>query len=660
MLRRGQALSTSNLLLTFGLAMLLPAVAVVWLGWRLVDQDGGLERQRVQEVADAAATGVTAAMERQLGAIERALGRADATHEDLVSSGGVSVRVDGRGNVAMVAGPPLLFVPDQPAATDEPPARVWVEGERMEFVAGNHGGAAVVYQALAASTDRATRAGALIRLARVFRRSGRADDALGVYATLAGTSDARILGDPADLMARWARVELLDGLGRSADARREAEALDADLHAARWPLARATALAYLDALRPWRSDAAESARAERVRLGDAVAAVWSTWRARPSFQPFADGRRPVRVGEHEVLVVWREVGSDLFVYAAPPASLARLSGPGSAHVAVALVDVGGHTVAGDTPSTPGLPVVIRPSSDTGLPWTVRIAITDMPTEIAAAGAFRRRTMAAGLLLIALLLPATGLVVARAVTKELALARQQTTFVSAVSHEFRSPLTTLTHLTSLLRSDFQPTDERRRQYYDMLASETDRLRRFVDTLLDVGRIQAGGSRYRLAPIDPRAVVERVVDEFRRYEASGSREISLIVPGPVPFVSADAEALGRALWNLLENAAKYSPQSRPVVVRLEPDGDRVVIRVIDQGVGIPEDERPLVFDHFYRGAAATNSAVTGTGIGLALVRHIVKAHGGVITLDSAVGTGSTFSIVLPAIDATAPAFAARHAS
>lgn len=660
MLRRAQALSTSNLLLTFGLAMLLPAVAVVWLGWRLVEQDGGLERQRVQEVADAAATGLAAAMERQLGAVERTLGSADTTHEGLLSSGGVTVRVDARGHVAMVAGPPLLFVPDQPAAPDEPPARVWVDGERMEFVAGDPGGAAVVYQALAASTDRATRAGALIRLARVFRRSGRADDALGVYATLGGTSGARILGDPADLMARWARVELLDGLGRSADARREAEALDADLHAARWPLARTTALAYLDALRPWRSDSGESAREERVRLSDAVAAVWSTWRAGPSVQPFSDGRRSVRVGEHEVLVVWREVGSDLFVHAAPPASLASLSGPTNPHVAVALLDARGQLVAGDIPSAPGLPVVVRPSSDTGLPWSLRIAITDTPPDIAAAGAFRRRTMAAGLLLMALLLPAAGLVVARAVARELDLARQQTTFVAAVSHEFRSPLTTLTHLTSLLRSDFQPTDERRRQYYDMLAGETDRLRRFVDTLLDVGRIQAGGSRYRLAPLDPRAVVEHVVEEFRRHQAGGSREISLIVPGPVPFVSADAEALGRALWNLLENAVKYSSPSNPVVVRLEPDGDRVVIRVIDHGVGIPEHERPFVFDDFYRGAAATNSAVKGTGIGLALVRHIVVAHGGFIALDSAVGVGSTFSIVLPAIDATAPALEARHAS
>src|SRR5207249_5095385 len=127
---------------------------------------------------------------------------------------------------------------------------------------------------------------------------------------------------------------------------------------------------------------------------------------------------------------------------------------------------------------------------------------------------------------------TGYLVSRAVHKEMALARQQAAFVSAVSHEFRSPLTSLTHLTSLLRSDFEPTNERRRQYYDMLAHETDRLRRFVETLLDFGRIQAGAVRYRLTPVDPAPLVSGVVDEFRRHAACGPHPVSFTAAAALP--------------------------------------------------------------------------------------------------------------------------------
>jgi len=130
-------------------------------------------------------------------------------------------------------------------------------------------------------------------------------------------------------------------------------------------------------------------------------------------------------------------------------------------------------------------------------------------------------------------------------------------VSAVSHEFRSPLTSLTHLTALLRSDFQPTDERRRQYYDVRARATDRLHRFVETLLDFGRMQAGATRYRLVPLDLSPCVSAVVEEFRNDRAAGAHSVSYASRDQIPTVDADPEALSRAIWNLLENAAKYSP-------------------------------------------------------------------------------------------------------
>ena len=130
--------------------------------------------------------------------------------------------------------------------------------------------------------------------------------------------------------------------------------------------------------------------------------------------------------------------------------------------------------------------------------------------------------------------------------------------------------------------------------------------------------------------------------------------------MPPVSADAEALGRALWNLLENAAKYSPEGSPIVVRLEEAAGHVAIRVSDQGAGIPAAEQPRIFDQFFRGAAAQQSAVRGTGVGLAVVRHIVASHAGDVRLDSAVGVGSTFSILLPALSLESAGGATRRVS
>jgi signal transduction histidine kinase len=138
---------------------------------------------------------------------------------------------------------------------------------------------------------------------------------------------------------------------------------------------------------------------------------------------------------------------------------------------------------------------------------------------------------------------------------------------------------------------------------------------------------------------------VVEDFTRHHASGTHQVSLTTEPGARQISADAEALGRALWNLLENAAKYSPDGSPIGVAVEEEDGRIAIRVSDRGAGIPSDEQPFIFEQFYRGAAASQSAIKGTGVGLAVVRHIVQGHAGEIRIDSVVGRGSTFSIVLP---------------
>jgi len=654
---------TPRLLGLFLAAMLLPAGALGWLGWRLIEQDRQLERQRVQDFVESTANSVTAAVERELGAIERGLG---ARTGQAGSAGGldtaVTVRLTSTSHPTVLAGAPLVYEPAVAAAASDPPESTWAQAERFEFAERDPPGAVRAYRALARSPDPAVRAGALIRLARVLRRSGRPDDALDTHAALAAMKGVTILGDPADLMARWARVDLLAALDRRDALASEARSLDSDLRTGRWRLDRTAALTYADLLRPWRSEAEDAALSARIELSDAIAEFWTDWQAPPASERPGNGRRSVGTGSSAVLVVWRGGADELLLFAALPAHLSQAWQQlwVTPNVAVALVDRDGQPIAGVTPPMSGVPVVTRPAAETRLPWTLRIAATSTPADIGATGASRRRLIVAALVVLAFLIPATGYLVVRAVHKELALARQQAAFVSAVSHEFRSPLTSLAHLTSLLRSDFQPSEERRRQYYDMLASETDRLRRFVETLLDVGRMRAGTMRYRLEPVDPGPLVSGVVDEFRRHTACGAHPVRFAEPASVRRVSADAEAIGRAVWNLLENAAKYSCDGSPITVRLEEGQGIVAIRVSDQGAGIPATEEPFVFDQFFRGATATQSAVKGTGVGLAVVRHIVVAHGGDVRLDSEVGVGSTFSILLPAAPHELPGTPERRVS
>jgi signal transduction histidine kinase len=248
--------------------------------------------------------------------------------------------------------------------------------------------------------------------------------------------------------------------------------------------------------------------------------------------------------------------------------------------------------------------------------------------------------------VALLISVGGSLVARALARELAVARLQSDFVAAVSHEFRSPLTAMKHLVEMLDQGAVQNDERRREYYRVLGGETERLHQMVETLLNFGRMEAGKAEYRFESLEVGALVEQVAAAFG--DGVNVRErLTMSVAGPPVRVSADREALSRALWNLLDNAVKYSPPAAPLEVAVDAGAGAVSIRVRDHGPGIPAEERKQIFGKFFRGAMAKTTGVKGTGLGLATVQHIVRAHRGKVVVDSTPGEGSTFTIVLPAL-------------
>ena len=239
-------------------------------------------------------------------------------------------------------------------------------------------------------------------------------------------------------------------------------------------------------------------------------------------------------------------------------------------------------------------------------------------------------------------------IARAIRREAEAARVQSEFVSTVSHEFRSPLTSLRQLSEILALGRVPNEARRQVYYETLVRETARLQRLVEALLNFGRMEAGARQYRFEEIDTAALVRRVAAEFEEQLAGSGRRIELQGEDGECRIEADPEAMSVALRNLVDNALKYSPNQPAVWVEWCRENGRVAIRVRDRGAGIPAAERKAVFRKFVRGSAALAGNVKGSGVGLAMVQHIVTAHGGEIGVESETGKGSTFTILLRTVE------------
>jgi signal transduction histidine kinase len=233
---------------------------------------------------------------------------------------------------------------------------------------------------------------------------------------------------------------------------------------------------------------------------------------------------------------------------------------------------------------------------------------------------------------------------RTLKGELAVAQMKSDFVSTVSHEFRSPLAGINQLGEMLRDGRVEGEARRHEYYEMIVTETQRLRRLVENILDFSRMEDGRKQYRFAPFEPSGWLQELTEDFQTEVAAAGFRIESSIPPELPSILADRETLTTALHNLLDNAVKYSPNTRSVRLKAEADRDVLAISVCDSGVGIGEEDRARIFEKFYRGGGDLARQVKGVGLGLNLVQHIVAAHGGTIDFQSKEGEGSTFTIRL----------------
>jgi signal transduction histidine kinase len=647
--------------LLIGVTVLLGAT-LAWLGWRLLEQDRALEAQQVRGRLEDAADRIAAALRQRLDAsadsVDRFARLPDAAMRSSLTRGAEALAADAvlvLFTADAVEAFPAQRLPYRPlirSGADDASAGTFARAESLEFRARDFPRAAAALQALARSGSRTISAGALLRLGRVLRKAGRLDSALVIYDALARESAATIEGLPADLLARYARLGVLEAAGRREQQHVEAESTYAELLHGHWVVTAGSFAFYADALRrlvpATRAAALDSMAVPALALAAAADSLWSTWRGVDPGSRF-DGHRSVRVADHPVFLLWRGTGERAVAMLAGPAHLERLllggsSRPLAEDARIALADAEGRPLVRG-PWDAGQPQALRTSAETGLPWTLRVAAADIGAARSQL-AGRRRLVLLGLATAALIVVIGLYAVTRAVGREMEVARLKSDLVSAVSHEFRTPLTTIRQLTELLAGGRVASEERRATYYETLKRESERLHRLVEGLLDFGRMEAGALEFRFEQVEAAGLVREVVEEFRReVEVKGCQVSIIAMNGECP-VRADREALGRAVWNLLDNAVKYSPDDRTVSVKVSASNGSVTIRVQDHGVGIPVEEQGRIFEKFVRGSGSGARAVKGTGIGLAMVRHIVIAHGGEVRVESAAGAGSTFTITLPA--------------
>jgi len=230
-----------------------------------------------------------------------------------------------------------------------------------------------------------------------------------------------------------------------------------------------------------------------------------------------------------------------------------------------------------------------------------------------------------------------------VTRLRQLERVRRDFVANVSHELKTPLTVIGGFAETLFDDGLSADERRR-FVEVIASNTRRMQRLVDDLLDLSRIESGGWRPAPSATDLRAIVADVFAAVREAVGSAGVAIGSHIPDEAATPYADATALRQILGNLVDNAVRHT-SSGEVSVTAQRDTSGVMVRVRDTGDGIAPEHLQRIFERFYRVDAARSRSEGGTGLGLAIVRHLVEAHGGTVAAESTVGVGTTISIFLP---------------
>jgi len=646
----------------FALFILLPGAFLGFFALRVLRQESQLARQRTRESLERTAEEIGRDLDtefrrwndavRSAASLERPLD-ANSFPEMIRQAfsepgGGVFLSIS---DEKLEVFPPgaLLYVSRRPApaqsAPSRPPAGL-AEAESLEIAQKDYPRAIRAYRNLLDSAASGSQPLILQRLARTLRKAGRLEEAAGAYRDLRSLDVVWIGGLPSDLIAQAELCSLASERGDTADLAQEAMAFYRDLATGKWLLDKPRHLYYSDLGRTWCRDS----RVEAGEFNSLRAAEGSRLALSRAAEDFLKDPRMVLPGEDTAYLAFRS--TDPFAAALVSADvlgsrwLHRIFSTQGEDLEAILYAADGSPVFGSPPpATPPFVVTLDLRID-DKPWLLQIW-PGRPEAIYAETRQRRTLSLTMLGFVTVLLAFGGYFTVRIVKRELEISRLRADFVSTVSHEFRSPLTGIQQLGGMLLDGRVIDPEKQRGYFKMIVQESDRLSRLVENILDFSRMEEGRREYLFEPLDPSPWLRTLVSDFMSEIAAQGAVVEADIQDGLPPISADKEALGYAVRNLLDNAVKYSPGSKTVWLDASAGGDTVKISVRDKGVGISEHDRKRIFDRFYRAEGQISKRIKGAGLGLSLVKHVVTAHDGTIECQSRIGEGSIFTIRIPAV-------------
>jgi signal transduction histidine kinase len=598
--------------------------------------------------------------------------------------------IDGNGQINFPLFRPLYRLDGETTSIGKSPDEIqshdlFSAAETAEFKTRDFALAIDLYRQLLASTsDRSSRALLLNRIARCYKSSRRPTRAIQTYRRIVNDypTESSADGIPFALIALHQLGDLHSGSGNHQESLRTYLELYEALLEPRWELSQAQYKTYLretknkldslklkmnaadiegDSATRWaKLEQSEKEKSERmetiewiVQKMSSVHSIGKTESSQGSgtFARFAD-----RAGDELLLLSYTFLDmNSLFGFSMDvgyfqkdvlPSVLVDM--PQKDGFVVQVSDEKENVLAGEeTTEELGLEArlsVSKKFSDNFPPWTIHIYQTS-PDEAERQFSLRRNIYVFSVVVVIVALLFGGILAIRSTAKELRLAKLKSDFVSTVSHEFRTPLTSIRYLAELLQRGRVQEESKKQQYYESITNESERLSRLIENILDFSKIEAGMKEYEFEETDPAELFRDVVTRFQEQVAPQGFTIENEIEEGLSKIQADKEALGRAQFNLLDNAAKYSGESRKIRFRAYSDKNHVYMKVEDQGIGIQKEDLDRVFGKFFRSSDAQSSDVKGSGIGLTLVSHIVKAHGGKVVLESEPGRGTRVTLQLP---------------
>ncbi len=317
--------------------------------------------------------------------------------------------------------------------------------------------------------------------------------------------------------------------------------------------------------------------------------------------------------------------------------------PFSKNASLSISTLSGRILSEHGDSSAKLPTITSYFDDNFPPW--KIDFFSGGTEGSGVMNIRRSYYSWTILTVLVLLTFGTVLVVRTITQEMEVLRIKSDFVSQVSHEFKTPITSIKVLSERLREGKVKSSFKKKEYYSIISKDADKLSSMVRNILDFSKVEEGRKEFVFQESDVAQLVKDDIENFKKVKIYAGIRIDLRIFPDIPLIYVDRDSFALALDNLLENAFKFSLERKEILVEVKRDAENVWVDVKDKGTGIPSREMDKIFDKFFQGKNATQQSIRGTGLGLALVKHTVEAHGGKVLAESRVGHGSTFSLVFP---------------